>query len=60
MAGALIGALVGLAPTSRSASSPGIALMVSLMVFPTSLRNSSFTACSSNDTISLDMARLPA
>ena len=50
----------GPAPTSWSASSSSIALMVSSMVFLTSSRSSDFTASSSNDTIGLDMACLLA
>lgn len=45
---------------SMMASSSSMALMVSSMVFLTISRNSSFTACSSNDTIGLDMACLLA
>ena len=37
-----------------------LSLYLSSMVFLTSSRNSSFTACSSNDTIGLDMACLLA
>ena len=50
----------GPAPTSWSASSSSVALMVSSMVFLTSSRSSDFTASSSNDTIGLDMACLLA
>ena len=50
----------GPAPTSWSASSSSMALMVSSMVFLTSSRSSDFTASSSNDTIGLDMACLLA